>query len=148
MEQEIRCSCSWLQLTLCVVTGWKWVSKKKFFFFRETSTSPLVPFRANFQPIGQIFLPRRPLAYSLHIMKLEVSIIYSGTKPLLYYFHGSCIRFLVCNMDWFGQCLIFNHLLRNIFWEISSVLSFIIISLYANKLLGLNCHSNMDNTWQ
>ena len=40
--------------------------KKKFFFlFRETPTSPCVPFRAKFWPLGRLFRPSRPLAWSL-----------------------------------------------------------------------------------
>ena len=39
--------------------------KKKFFFFRETPTSPWVPIRAKFWPLGRLFRPSRPLAWSL-----------------------------------------------------------------------------------
>ena len=40
--------------------------KKSFFFFflRETSTSLWVPFWAKFQPLGRLFRPSCPLAYS------------------------------------------------------------------------------------
>ena len=39
---------------------------KKIFFFRETPISPWVSFRAKFRPLGQLFGPSRPLAYSLY----------------------------------------------------------------------------------
>ena len=77
MEGETRCSGSRLSdyvtiACICVVTEWKWVSLKKkkkkkkiFFFFRETPTSPWVPFRAKFRPLGRLFRPSRPLAWSL-----------------------------------------------------------------------------------
>ena len=39
--------------------------KKIFFFFRETPTSPWVPFRVKFRPLGWLFRPIRPLAWSL-----------------------------------------------------------------------------------
>ena len=39
--------------------------KKYFFFFRETPTSPWVPFRAKFRLLGRPFRPSRPLAWSL-----------------------------------------------------------------------------------
>ena len=72
MEGETRCSGSRLSdnvTTACifVVTEWKWVSlkQKKNFFFSETPTSPWVPFRAKFRPLGQVFHPSRPLAWSL-----------------------------------------------------------------------------------
>ena len=31
-----------------------------FFFLRETPTSPWVPFRAKFRPLGRLFRPSRP----------------------------------------------------------------------------------------
>ena len=73
MEGETRCSGSRLSdnvtiACICVVTEWKWVSlkkKKKNFFLRETPTSPWVPFRAKFRPLGRLFRPSRPLAWSL-----------------------------------------------------------------------------------
>ena len=34
-------------------------------FFRETPTSPWVPFRAKFRPLGRLFRPSRPFTYSL-----------------------------------------------------------------------------------
>ena len=34
-------------------------------FFKETPTSPRVPFRVKFQLLGQLFGTSRPLAYSL-----------------------------------------------------------------------------------
>ena len=40
--------------------------KKKIFFFRETPTSPWVPFRAKFRPLGRLFRPIHPLAWSLN----------------------------------------------------------------------------------
>ena len=67
MEGETQCSGSRLSdnvttACICVVTEWKWVS---LFFFRETPTSPWVPFRAKFRPLGRLFRPSRPLAWSL-----------------------------------------------------------------------------------
>ena len=51
--------------------------KKEFFiFFRETPASPWVPFRAKFPPLGLLFRPSRPLAYSLR-----------GLLILQYFFH-------------------------------------------------------------
>ena len=38
-----------------------------FFFFRETTTSPWDPIRAKFRPLGRLFRPSRPLAWSLHM---------------------------------------------------------------------------------
>ena len=38
---------------------------KKNYFFRVTPTSAWVPFRAKFWPLGQLFHPSSPLAYSL-----------------------------------------------------------------------------------
>ena len=76
MEGETRCSGRRLSYVttacICVVTEWKWVSLKKkkknfFFFFRETPTSLWVPFRAKFRPLGRLFRPSRPLAWSLYI---------------------------------------------------------------------------------
>ena len=89
MEGETRCSGSRLSdnvttAYICVVTEWRWVSLKKkekkkilffffFFFFRETPTSPWFPFRAKFRPLGQLFRPIRPLAWSLDIHNLRLS---------------------------------------------------------------------------
>ena len=76
MEGETRCSGSRLSdnvntACICVVTEWKWVSlKKKKFFFRETPTSPWAPFRAKFRPLGRLFRPSRPLAWSLGLALL------------------------------------------------------------------------------
>ena len=38
---------------------------KKLYFFRETQTSPLVPFRVKFRPLRRLFRPSLPLTYSL-----------------------------------------------------------------------------------
>ena len=39
------------------------------FFFRETPTSPFAQFRVKFWPLGQLFRPSRPLAWSLSHIK-------------------------------------------------------------------------------
>ena len=38
---------------------------KKKYFFRETPTTPSIPFRVKFWPLGRLFCPSHPLAYSL-----------------------------------------------------------------------------------
>ena len=53
-------------LHLCRWVSLKKKKKKKNFFFRETPTSPWVPFRAKFRPLGRLFRPCRPLAWSLY----------------------------------------------------------------------------------
>ena len=46
--------------------------KKKFFFFRETPTSPWVPFRAKFRPLGRLFSLSCPLAWSLQSFSAKI----------------------------------------------------------------------------
>ena len=80
MEGETPCSGSRLSdnvttACICVVTEWKWVSlkkkkkkkKKSFFFFFFLGRLPLLPWShlgRNFGPLGRLFRPSPPLAWS------------------------------------------------------------------------------------
>ena len=57
--------------------------KKKKFFFRETPTSPWVPFRAKFRPLGRLFRPIRPLAWSLINISKQCQTYLQSTSWLL-----------------------------------------------------------------
>ena len=67
MEGETRFSGSRLSPQLAFV-WWQNENespKKKKNLFRETPTSPWVPFRGKFRPLGPLYNPSHPLAWSL-----------------------------------------------------------------------------------
>ena len=60
-----------------------WWQNENEVFFRKTPTSPWVPFRAKFWPLGRLFHPSRPLAWSLpgiiHVAPIHEAPINAAT---------------------------------------------------------------------
>ena len=81
MEGEIWCCGSIFHHNLCLCgIRMKMSLHKKRFFFRETPTSPWVPFRVKFRPLGHYFALVAPLAYSLNSAGWSESLLFAWNK--------------------------------------------------------------------